>query len=400
MKIIKRLNYLEQLILLQNTPDIKIITGVRRSGKSMLLEEYIDYIKENDSNANIIYINFHKIEFDEIKDYKKLNKYIKECFVIDKNNYLFIDEVQLCNQFEIAINDLYESREYDIYLTGSNAFLLSSDLATLFTGRYIEVKVYPFSFSEYVDYYNLSSNIFSAFDKYVIEGGFAGSYLYKLDSQKVSYINNVIDVVILKDIMKKNNVSNEQAMQNLSEYLMDNIGNLTSQRNISDVLNRNGISIDHKTVSNYIRYLCQGFIFYKVKRYDIKGKGYLETNEKYYLVDSGARFAKLGKRNLDYGRVYENIVAMELLRRGYEIYVGKLYQKEVDFVAMKGTEKLYIQVSDNISSPDTLERELTPLKQIKDSYTKVLIANTKHDEYDIDGIKVIDISNWLYQKIK
>ena len=400
MKKIKRLNYLEQLILLQNTPDIKIITGVRRSGKSMLLEEYIDYIKENDSNANIIYINFHKIEFDEIKDYKKLNKYIKECFVIDKNNYLFIDEVQLCNQFEIAINDLYESRDYDIYLTGSNAFLLSSDLATLFTGRYIEVKVYPFSFSEYVDYYNLSSNIFSAFDNYVIEGGFAGSYLYKLDSQKVSYINNVIDVVILKDIMKKNKVSNEQAMQNLSEYLMDNIGNLTSQRNISDVLNRNGISIDHKTVSNYIRYLCQGFIFYKVKRYDIKGKGYLETNEKYYLVDSGARFAKLGKRNLDYGRVYENIVAMELLRRGYEIYVGKLYQKEVDFVAIKGTEKLYIQVSDNISSPDTLERELTPLNQIKDSYTKVLIANTKHDEYDINGIKVIDIANWLYQRSK
>lgn len=397
MKKIIRENYLEQLISLQNTPDIKIITGVRRSGKSMLLEAYIDFIKENDSNANIIYINFHKIEFDEIKDYKKLNAYIKKCFVVDKTNYLFIDEVQLCNQFEIAINDLYESRDYDIYLTGSNAFLLSSDLATLFTGRYIEIKVYPFSFSEYVEYYNLSSNINFAFDKYVIEGGFAGSYLYKLDSQKLSYINNVIDVVILKDIMKKNNVANEQAMQNLNEYLMDNIGNLTSQRNISDVLNRNGISIDHKTVSNYIRYLCQGFIFYKVKRYDIKGKGYLETNEKYYLVDSGARFAKLGKRNLDYGRIYENIVAMELLRRGYDIYVGKLYQKEVDFVAMKGTNKIYIQVSDNISSADTLERELTPLKQIKDSYPKILIANTKHDEYDIEGINVIDIANWLYQ---
>lgn len=198
--------------------------------------------------------------------------------------------------------------------------------------------------------------------------------------------------------MKKNNVSNEQAMQNLTEYLMDNVGNLTSQRNISDALNKNGISIDHKTVSNYIRYLCQGFIFYKVKRYDIKGKGYLETNEKYYLVDSGVRFAKLGKRNLDYGRVYENIVAMELLRRGYEIHVGKLYQKEIDFVAMKGNEKLYIQVSDNIFSPDTLERELASLKQIKDSYPKVLIANTKHDEYDIEGIKVIDIANWLYQR--
>ncbi len=399
MKKIKRLNYLEQLILLQNTPDIKIITGVRRSGKSMLLEEYIEYIKENDSNANIIYINFHKIEYDEIKDYKKLNSYIKKCFAVCKNNYLFIDEVQLCNQFEIAINDLYESKEYDIYLTGSNAFLLSSDLATLFTGRYFEIKVYPFSFSEYVEYYNLSSNIFNAFDNYVIEGGFAGSYLYKLDSQKIAYINNVIDVVILKDIMKKNNVSNEQAMQNLTEFLMDNIGNLTSQRNISDILNKNGISIDHKTVSVYIRYLCLGFIFYKVKRYDIKGKGYLETNEKYYLVDSSARFAKQGKRNLDYGRVYENIIAMELLRRGYEIYVGKLYQKEVDFVAMKGTEKIYIQVADNISSPNTLERELAPLKQIKDSYPKVLIANTKHDEYDIEGIKVVDIANWLYQAV-
>lgn len=180
---------------------------------------------------------------------------------------------------------------------------------------------------------------------------------------------------------------------------MDNIGNLTSQRNISDILNRNGISIDHKTVSVYIRYLCLGFIFYKVKRYDIKGKGYLETNEKYYLVDSSARFAKQGKRNLDYGRVYENIIAMELLRRGYEIYVGKLYQKEVDFVAMKGTEKIYIQVADNISSPNTLERELAPLKQIKDSCPKVLIANTKHDEYDIEGIQVVDIANWLYQAV-
>lgn len=398
MKIIKRTKYLNELISLKNKPDIKIITGVRRSGKSMLLNEYIKYIEEVENDANIIRVDFNRIMFDDIKNYKKLNKYIRDKYVPKVNNYVFIDEVQMCDKFELAVNDLYESKEYDIYITGSNAFLLSSDLATLFTGRYFEVEVFPFSFLEYCTYFE-KENIHDAFDKYTLEGGFSGSYLYKQSNQKYDYISNVLDVVILKDIMKRNGVSDKIAMENIVSFLLDNISNLTTPTKIANRLNDDGVSITHKTVRNYISYLCDGFVFYKVKRFDIRGNGYLRTNEKYYLVDQGFRFAKLGTRYFDYGRVYENIVALELIRRGYEIYVGKLYQKKVDFVALKGSEKIYIQVSDNITRENTLERELAPLRLIKDSYPKILLANTRHDNYDISGIKIIDIANWLLNEM-
>ena len=394
MKIIERKQYLSELLSLKNKPDIKIITGVRRAGKSMLLNEYIKVIKSVEKDANIIRVDFNRIMFDDIKEYKKLNTYIRERHLPSVNNYVFIDEVQMCDRFELAVNDLYESKEFDIYITGSNAFLLSSDLATLFTGRYFEIEVLPFSFSEYCEYYGYT-NINDAFDKFTLEGGFAGSYLYDTDKQKYDYIANVLDVVILKDIMKKNGVTDKVAMENIVTFLLDNISNLTTPSKITNRLNEDGTSIDHKTVGNYISYLCEGFVFYKIKRFDIRGNGYLKTNEKYYLVDQGFRFAKLGKRYFDYGRLYENIIALELIRRGYDIYVGKLYQKEIDFVAIKGSEKIYIQVSDNISREETFERELIPLRQISDSYPKILMANTRHDDYDIGGIKVFDIARWL-----
>lgn len=397
MKIIKRKQYLDELLSLKNKPDIKIITGVRRSGKSMLLSEYIKVIESNEHDANIIKVDFNRIQFDDIKNYKKLNTYIWNHYVEHKNNYVFIDEVQMCDKFELAVNDLYESKKFDIYITGSNAFLLSSDLATLFTGRYFEIKVLPFSFLEYTDYYD-SVNIDDAFEKYTLEGGLAGSYLYDLEKQKYDYIANVLDVVVLKDIMKRNGVSDKIAMENIVLFLLDNISNITTPSKITNQLNQDGISIDHKTVRNYISYLCEGFVFYQVKRFDIKGNGYLKTNEKYYLVDQGFRFAKLGKRYFDYGRLYENIVALELIRRGFNIYVGKLYLKEIDFVAIKGSEKIYIQVSDNISQEETLERELKSLRQINDAYPKMIIANTKHGDYDIGGIKVYDIARWLLNK--
>ncbi len=399
MKIIARKQYLNELLSLKNKPDIKVVTGVRRAGKSMLLNEYIKEIQKIEKDANIIRVDFNRMMFDDIKDYKKLHAYIIERHAPSVNNYVFIDEVQMCNKFELVINDLYESKDFDIYITGSNAFLLSSDLATLFTGRYFEIEVFPFSFSEYCDYYGYQ-NINDAFDKYTLEGGFAGSYLYESDKQKSDYIANVLDVVVLKDIMKRNGVHDKIAMENIVAFLLDNISNLTTPSKITNKLNDDGISIDHKTVGNYISYLCEGYIFYKIKRFDIRGNGYLKTNEKYYLVDQGFRFAKLGKRYFDYGRLYENIVALELLRRGFDIYVGKLYQKEVDFVAIKGSEKLYIQVADNISREETLERELTPLRQINDSYPKILIANTRHDVYDIGGIKVFDLARWLFNGAK
>ena len=394
MKIIKRNDYLQKLLSYKDKPDIKVITGVRRSGKSMLLNEYIKIIETEPGNINIIRIDYNRIEFDDIKEYRKLNTYIWDKYKEGFKNYLFIDEVQMCEKFEVAVNDVYESKKFDIYITGSNAFLLSSDLATLFTGRHFEIKVLPFSFSEYLDYFEYK-NIDEAFEKYTLEGGFAGSYLYELDEQKTEYIANVLDVVILKDIMKKNNVTDQLAMENIVSFLLDNIANITSPYGITRNLVSDGVAIDHKTVGNYLKYLCEGFAFYKIKRFDIKGSGYLKTNEKYYLVDHSFRFAKLGKRYFDYGRLYENIVAIELIRRGYSLYVGKLYEKEIDFVAMKGSEKIYIQVADNITRDETLQRELNPLRQIKDFYPKILIANTRHDDYDIDGIKVFDIARWL-----
>lgn len=376
------------------TPDIKVLTGVRRSGKSKLLEAFMDYIMKNISNANIIHINFNLSKYDNLKEYKALNEYIETNYVDGKDNFVLIDEIQMCNKFELCINNLHATEMYDIYITGSNAFLLSSDLATLFTGRTFEIKVYPFSFSEYVNYFGLTDN-YTAFDSYMLEGGMAGSYLYKEQEDKYEYIENVFDTLILRDIRQKYNIKNPALMDRISQFLMDNVSNLTSARNITDTLISNKDKINHKTVSNYLSYLCNAFAFYKFCRYDIKGKKYLASNDKYYLSDHTFRYAKLGTKNLDNGRVIENIVAIELLRRGYEVYVGVLYKKEIDFVAIKRNEKIYIQVSDNITPPDTFNREVESLLKIKDAYPKMIIARTRNPEYQYEGIKIVDVAEWL-----
>ena len=394
MKIIERKEYLDRLIRLKDTSDIKIITGLRRSGKSELVRAYMELMRTNE-DTNIIYVDFADLKFDDLKTYKELYNFCEGQYIDGKTNVIVVDEVQMCEKFELAINSLYNSRKYDIYITGSNAFLLSSDLSTLFTGRFIEIPVYPFSFAEYCEYYGYDSNTANVLDSYVMSGGLSGAYVYSEKEDQASYIKDVYTTIINRDLVDKYGIKEEALLDSLTDYMMDNISNLTSASKISNVFKQNKVETNHITIGNYMKYLCSAFMFYKVKRYDIRGKKYLETSDKYYLSDLGFRYAMLGTRNMDYGRAYENIVALELLRRGYEIYVGKLYQKEIDFVAMKQNEKLYIQVSDNISDSDTLERELSPLRAIKDAYPKILIANTKHDDYDIEGIKVLDLTNWL-----
>ena len=394
MKIIERKDYLDRLIRLKDTPDIKIITGLRRSGKSELVRAYMEWIRTNE-DTNIIYVDFADLKFDDLKTYKELYNFCEGQYIDGKTNVIVVDEVQMCEKFELAINSLYNSRKYDIYITGSNAFLLSSDLSTLFTGRFIEIPVYPFSFAEYCEYYGYDSNTANVLDSYVMNGGLSGAYVYSEKEDQASYIKDVYTAIIKRDLVDKYGIKEEALLDSLTDYMMDNISNLTSASKISNVFKQNKVETNHITIGNYMKYLCSAFMFYKVKRYDIRGKKYLETSDKYYLSDLGFRYAMLGTRNMDYGRAYENIVALELLRRGYEIYVGKLYQKEIDFVAMKQNEKLYIQVSDNISDSDTLERELSPLRAIKDAYPKIVIANTKHDDYDSEGIKVLDLTNWL-----
>lgn len=397
MKLITRHDYLDKLVNVIGTPDIKVITGVRRSGKSKLLEAFKKYVIEVYPDANIIHVDFNRTQFENLKEYHALNDYVENLYIEGKENFVFIDEVQMCTNFEIAINNLHALEKYDIYITGSNAFLLSSDLATLFTGRTYEIKIFPFSFAEFVTYHSLPDK-YLAFDRYLKEGGMAGSYLYKDQESKYDYIAEVFKTLIIRDIHKKYKIRNKELMDRIVDFLMDNVSNLTSARNITDTLVRQKDTINHKTVGSYIQYLCNAFAFYKVRRYDIQGKKYLASSHKYYLSDHAFRYAKLGTKNMNYGRMMENIVAIELLRRGYEVYVGVLYKKEIDFVAIKRNEKIYIQVSDNVSDEKTFEREVDPLLHIKDAYPKIVIARTRYEPYQYEGIQIIDIADWLLAK--
>ena len=396
MKLISRDFYLNKLFGVVGTPDIKVIVGIRRSGKSKLLEDFMRQIQMRNPNANIIHINYNLPDYDHLLNYRDLYDYIRSRYAEGKDNFVMIDEIQMCNGFEKAVNWLHASEQYDIYITGSNAFLLSSDLATLFTGRTFEIKVFPFSFAEFVKYYEIN-DLRSAFDRFLTEGGMSGSYLYDNHRDKYDYVSEVFDTLIVRDIRQKYKIRNTMLLNKIADYLMDNVSNLSSARNIADTLTGKKENINHKTVASYLQYLCNAFAFYKVRRYDIRGKKYLASNEKYYLSDHTFRYAKLGIKNMDYGRVIENIVAVELMRRGYEVYAGVLYEKEIDFVALKRNEKIYIQVSDNITEESTFKREIDPLLKIKDGYPKFLLARTGHDMTDYEGIKIVDIAQWLME---
>ena len=394
MKLIERTSYLKQLQNVIGTPDIKVITGVRRSGKSKLMDAFIALLEKDSAPKNIVRIKLNLKQFEALKAGDALYRYIDERYREGVTNYLFIDEVQLCDGFETVINSLYEEERFDIYLTGSNAFLLSSDLATLFGGRVFEIAMFPFSFREYLLYYP-ENDIQAAFDRYVIEGGMSGSYLYKDPADARKYLAGIVRTTITKDIVTKFRIENEDLLNMIADFLMDNIGSKTSIRKIANTLTSNTYKTNDKTCGAYVEYLCRSFLFYPFKRYDVKGKRYLESDKKYYLADLSFRYATIDTKNADYGHLYENLVAIELLRRGYEVYVGQLGEKEVDFVAVKEGVKTYIQVCDDISRPETLQREVSPLLSIKDAYPKMIVARTKHPESQVEGIRIVDIAEWL-----
>ena len=396
MRLIKRDFYLNKLKDVMGTPDIKVITGVRRSGKSKLLEAFMAHVLDTDPSANIIHINFNMTAYEGLNEYHALNDYIEKAYTPGKNNFIFIDEVQMCDGFEKAINSLHASEKYDIYITGSNAFLLSSDLATLFTGRTFEIEVFPFSFAEFMRYFELTDQ-YSALNRYIREGGMSGSYLYKTPESKYSYISDVFNTLIVRDIQRKYRIRNMPLMERLCDFLIDNISNQVSTRSVAAGFTSEYAKTNDRTISAYIKYLCNAFAFYKVRRYDIQGKRYLASNDKYYLSDHSFKYAKLGTKNADYGRMIENIVAIELLRRGYELYAGVLYKKEIDFVAIKRDEKVYIQVSNSIDDPDTFKREVDPLLRIRDAYPKLLLTRTRQETYQYEGVQIIDVADWLLQ---
>ena len=389
-----RRKYLDKIIEAIGTEDIKVITGVRRSGKSVLLADFRKYVEENIIDANIIFIDYSLVKFEPLQEYHALNDYVENAYVEGKTNFVLIDEVQMCDGFEKTINSLHATHKYDIYVTGSNAFLSSNDLATLFVGRTYTIEVFPFSFKEFMEYFSYTDKQ-EAFQKYVQEGGIAGSYKYPSLEAKLGDIREVYDTLIIRDIKNKYNVQGGVVLDAISDFLMDNISRTTSIRNIANVLNSEHLDTSDKTVGTYLKYLCEAYAFYKVQRYDIRGKRYLASQDKYYLSDHSFRLAKLGERWKDTGSIYENIVAIELKRRGYEVYVGEMRDSEIDFVAIKNGNKLYIQVSYLITEQSTMEREVKPLINIPGGYSKLLIAETHQPKQNYEGIQIIDIADWL-----
>ena len=389
-----RRKYLDEIIRTVGTHDIKVITGVRRSGKSFLLADFRRFVEENIDDANVISLDLSSLEAEGLREYHALHDYVEERYVRNRRNFVLLDEIQMCEGFEWAINSLHASGKYDIYITGSNAFLAASDLATLFVGRTYSIEVYPFSLAEFMDYFGYQDR-HDALRRYLREGGMAGSYDYRTLTDKYNYLQEIYDTLIVRDIEQKHNLKNKAAMEQLSDFLMDNISRLTSARNIVNALAANGTEISHKTIGEYLKYLRAAYAFYRVRRYDIKGKRYLSSVDKFYLVDHAFRYAKLGTKTPDFGSAYENIVAIELLRRGYEVYVGTMRRSEIDFVAIKNGSKQYIQVAYLVDDEATMRREVAPLMDIPGGYQKLLIAGTRQPELEYEGIRILDLADWL-----
>lgn len=396
----KRDLYLDKLIKFKDKQFIKVITGIRRCGKSTLLKLFREYLLENDvSEKQIIYINFESIQFDDIKDYKLLYEYIKEHLVAKSRTYLLLDEIQEVIHWEKAVNSFLVDFNVDIYITGSNAWLLSSELSTLLSGRYVEIKMLPLSFKEYMEFVEEpSNNIEEDFQLYLRYGGLPPIIELNNNLDMIQpFLSGIYNTVLMKDIVQRNTVRDAALLDNLVHFLADNIGNSISTKKISDYLTSAGRKTTPATIDNYLQMLEKAFIFYKANRYDIKGKLYLKTQEKYYIVDTGIRNNLLGLRNMDYGHILENIIYMELLRRGFDVYIGKIGSMEVDFIAVKANKKIYYQVSASILDEKTKDRELRSLVSIPDQYDKVLLTMDRPYVEDFEGIKWVNIIDFLLE---
>ncbi len=400
--MILREKYLNKMIDAKDKPFIKVITGVRRSGKSTLLLMFKDYLLNNNTlEDNIIYINFESALYDDIKNYKDLYQYVKEKIKKDKV-YLLLDEVQNVEAWEKAINSFSVDFDIDIYITGSNAYLLSSELSTLLSGRYIEIKMYPLSFKEYLVFnkYNTKSDLDNKFMEYLKYGGLPAITLIKDNDELVlSYLNDIYNTIVKKDIIDRNNIKDTALLENIIKYLATNIGSSVSSTKISNYLNTNKIALNsnHQTIDNYLNMLEKSFIMYKADRTDIKSKALLKTLGKYYIADTGIRNIILGFRNIDEGHLLENIVYLELLRRGYKVNIGKTNDYEVDFVAENPNTIKYYQVTKTIVTEEVRKRELRSLESINDNYEKIILTLDKPFSKDYNGIKVINIIDWLLE---
>jgi len=403
--LIKRQRYLDQLISLKGKKLIKVITGVRRCGKSSLLELFKNHLLENGvAKEQIIDINFEDLQFEELLDYKMLYDHVMKKKTKGKMTYIMLDEIQNVSQFEKTVDSLYIQENVDITITGSNAYMLSGELATLLSGRYIEIEMYPLSFKEYVSYVDTITetsrkSLDDKFNDYLKYGGLPYILDLENDDRMIrNYLSGIYNTVLLKDIVKKQQVKDVALLESITTFIFENIGKIVSPKKISDTLSSYNRKTTQVTVENYISWLQRAFVIYKVSRYDIKGKAYLKTLEKYYSVDIGLRNNLLGYKEHDIGYILENIVFLELKRRGYQVYIGKYNDLEVDFIAVDSNDKKYYQVTAGITaSEDTKKREFKPLESIRDNYEKYLITMDKVFLGDQNGIKVINIIEFLME---
>ncbi len=395
--MIERKEYLNKLKAWKDKDLIKVVTGIRRCGKSTLFELYIDYLKSIGIDDNhIISINLENPDY-EFNNYKELYTFIKQYIKDEKQYYVFLDEVQNTPEFQRAVDGLYIIKNIDLYITGSNACLLSGELATLLTGRYIEIKMYPLSFREYCSNYNnqLPERLYL---NYINRSSFPYALKLENESEIDDYLDALYNTIILKDVAQRRKIADTSMLKTVSKFMFDNIGNCLSIKKIADTLTSDGRSISVHTVENYLDYLVECYVFNKVPRFDVKGKQYLQSGEKYYATDVTMRYAILGRRNIDVGHILENIVYIELIRRGYKVYIGKTGDKEIDFVAENKEGITYFQVAYTTREESTLKRELTPLQDINDHYPKYILTMDIDPVADFNGIKKINVLDWLLEK--
>lgn len=395
--MIERKQYLEKLKKWKDKDLIKVVTGIRRCGKSTLFELYIDYLKSIGIEDNhIISINLENPD-NEFDGYKELYKYVKEQIKDKKQYYVFLDEIQNISEFQKAVDGLYIIKNVDVYITGSNAYLLSGELATLLTGRYIEIKMYPLSFEEYLSYYEKEADE-KIYLNYINRSSFPYALKLEEESEIDDYLDALYNTIILKDVAQRKKIADTSMLRTVTKFMFDNIGNCLSIKKIADTLTSDGRSISVHTVESYLEALVESYVFNKVSRFDVKGKQYLQSGEKYYATDVTMRYALLGRRNIDFGHILENVVYIELIRRGYKVYIGKTGEKEIDFVAENKDGFTYFQVAYTTREKATLERELAPLQDVNNHYPKYILTMDIDPIADYDGIKKINVLDWLLQK--
>lgn len=396
MKRIERASYLNKLIAFKDKNLIKVITGIRRCGKSTIMEIYRDWLKEQGVSIDqIVYLNFEDYDNFELRNPKNLYAYIKPLLIEDKMNYLFFDEIQHVQDFPDIINSLNLKPNVDIYITGSNAYMLSSEIATLLSGRYIEIAMQPLSFKEYVDGTCEYDNLQKAYNDYITRSSFPYTLELNTNSEVSDYLTGLYNTIVVKDIMSRKRLPDVMMLESVIRFTADNIGNILSTKRIADIMTADGRKIDQKTVERYLNSLCETFFVYEAKRYNIKGKQLLKTLGKYYLVDIGLRRMLLGSRSFDVGRILENVVYLELLHRQKKVYVGKNDNLEVDFVAIDENNIAYYQVAATVRDESTLKRELASLQQINDQYPKYILTLDDDPVADYDGIKRINALKWM-----